>query len=206
MRNMLVIALLATLSWATWTVWVTPKQTPFPAAVDVYITAPPRATDGLWRVLTHRMVWQQAVHDLQKKLLAVGLKPRLIKRKERVKLYVFDDTRSFTSLPLAQAALAAWNRHGIRDVNIIVMKGGTYRLGLGRYYIMEYARNTEQRLQRSGLPYTRDKRVVRIPAMRFVFAPMLRPQADILWKKLQALGMSQPVIMRDEEFNQRYKE
>ncbi|MDQ6975146.1 MAG: hypothetical protein Q9M22_01125 [Mariprofundaceae bacterium] len=203
MRHLLVSLLLIALSWATWMVWVSPQQAPTPAAVDVYITAPPASTDGLWRVLTHRMVWKQGVHDLQRKLASIGLTPQLITRKERVKLYTFDDARTFISVASARGAQAAWQQHGIMDVDVVVKNSG-YGLGLGRYYIMEFARNTEQRLRRSGLPYKRDKRVVRIPAMRFVFPPMSRPKADTLWQKLQALGVGKPIIIRDEEFKRRY--
>ncbi len=203
MRRLLVMLLLATLSWATWLVWLPPKQARMPAAVDVYITPPPVANDGLWRVLTHRMVWQQGVHDLQRKLTAMGLSPQLMTRKERVALYVFDDARTFTSLAAARAAQAAWQRHGINDVDVVVKKE-SYGLGLGRYYIMEFAQNTEQRLRSSGLPYKRDQRKVFIPAMRFVFAPMSHSEANVLWQKLQALGLSQPIMIKDKEFKRRY--
>jgi len=203
MRGMLVMLLLATLSWATWIVWVPPQQAPAPAAVDVYITPPPADTDGLWRVLTHRMVWQQGVRDLRRKLTAIGLSPHLMTRKERVALYVFDDARTFTTLAGARAAQAAWQQHGINDVDVMVKKEG-YGLGLGRYYIMEFAQKTEQRLRNSGLPYQRDQRKVMIPAMRFVFAPMPRAEANALWQKLQSLGMSKPIMIKDEAFKRRY--
>jgi len=205
MRNLLVVMFLITLSWVTWKVWVPALPPPTPAAVDVYVTPPPYASNKLWQVLTHRMVWKQGVNDLQRKLSTLGLSPKLMVRKERVELYVFNDARTFHSLRDVKNALAAWHQRGIKDVDIIVLKQEhAYTLALGRYYIMEYAQKTERQLQQSGLPYTQSRRTLNIPAMRFVFPPMSRSQANILWGKLQNLGLSQPVMIQADEFQRRY--
>jgi|UPI00035EE5AC hypothetical protein len=204
MRRVLVLALLVLLAWSAWHAWVPPYPPPVPAAVDVYIEPPQPTANTLWRITTHRMVWKQGVEDLRRKLAAAGLFPQLLSRKEDVELYVFDDQRTFNSLAQAQQAQAEWHRRGIDDVDIERTKPGSYSIGLGRYYIMEFAQRNEKRLRHTGLPYQRSRRIIRIPAMRFIFPAMLRPQADALWKKLKNLGVSQPVIMQEDEFQRRF--
>jgi len=204
MRRILVLALIIALAWSAWHAWVPPYPPPAPAAVDVYIDPPQPTANTLWRITTHRMVWKQGVQDLRRKLAAAGLHPQLLSRKEDVELYAFDDARTFTSMAQAQQAQVEWHRRGIDDVDIEVIKPGNYSIALGRYYIMEFAQQTEKRLRHTGLPYQQNRRAMRIPAMRFIFPAMLRPQADTLWKKLQNLGVSQPVIMQDDEFQRRF--
>ncbi|MDQ6978683.1 MAG: hypothetical protein Q9M09_00730 [Mariprofundaceae bacterium] len=205
MRRLLVIALIIGLAWSAWHVWVPPYPPPVPAAVDVYIEPPQPTASTLWRITTHRMVWKQGVTDLRRQLAAAGFHPQLLQRKEDVELYAFDDKRTFKSIAQAQQAQAEWNRRGVNDVDIEVLKPGRYHISLGRYYIMEFAQQNEKKLSHTGLPYQQTRRVIRIPAMRFVFPAMLRPEADTLWKKLQNLGVSQPLIMQDDEFQRRFK-
>lgn len=203
MRTLFVSALILALASIAWMIWVPSTQAPSPAAVDLYVTPPAIDDNVAWRVVTHRMVWKKGVEDLQKKLRSSKLEPKLLTRREDVDLHAFDDARIFPDRQQAQQAQRVWKQHGFA-IDLQALAGGKFRIGLGRFYIMEYARTMEQQLIASELPYQYEKRTIKIPTMRFYFAPMLRPQAEILWKTLQSLGIGQPVIMQASEFNRRY--
>ena len=79
-----------------------------------------------------------------------------------------------------------------------------YRVGLGRFYLTEYAEELEQRLKKLGKPYRYEQRTVVIPTYRFVFPPMHKQQADKLWHGLQALGVGNPILIKASEYKRLY--
>jgi hypothetical protein len=62
----------------------------------------------------------------------------------------------------------------------------------------------QERLKRIGKPYRYERRTVIIPAYRFVFNPMEKDKATKSWQKLQNLGIAEPVMMRESEFQKLY--
>ena len=200
--RLLIIALISGACWLAWLAWL-PEQLPVaPVAVEIYVPPSEEDDGSRWRVVTQRMVWKEAVEDLRRRLQRYGLKAELMTRKEEVPLFVFDDARVFTTLAAASQACLAWRRRGIEcDPQ---KQDQRYKLAIGRYYIPEYARKHEQKLQQSGLAYTLDERTIRIPVMRFIFPAMPHKQAQAVWQQLRQMGVTQPVLMRQQDFERMY--
>ncbi len=202
-RRLLVVLLVTLLSWLAWSAWIPDPPPEEPVAVEIYVQPPPSDAHARWRVLTHRMVWKQAVADLQRTLRHAGLRPSLLRRREAVELFVFDDARKFSSRKAAMDACAAWRAHGV-ECDVQRLDSRLFILAVGRFYIPEFARQHERKLQDSGLPYRVTQRTVRIPTMRFVFPPMPRQQAEALWRKLRSMGLGQPVMLEEEAYRELY--
>ncbi len=220
--------LLAGLGWLAWIAWQPPTpapnstpETPAPVAAP----AQPRETAGaaprmnagepaanretgqaeqkLWRVVTRRIVWPEAAKTLEQRLRDAGLSPIVIRRREEVTMHAFDDATIYHDRKQAKAALRDWRK---RHMDATLIKAAVepgkeaWIVGLGRFYLTEYAEQMQARLRRIGKPYRYERRNVRLPVWRFAFAPMPRDQAEALWRRLQDMGIAAPALMPEEEF------
>ncbi len=169
--------------------------------------APPPARPHLWRVVTRRIVWKAAVRTLEQRLRDAGLQPIKIRRKEPVIMHAFDDASLFATASAAEAARREWQKQHIEatviKANIEVGKD-IYMVGLGRFYLTEYAEQIQNRLKQIGKPYRYERRTVTIPVYRFTFPPRDKRAAESLWQKLQNLGVATPVLMPEKEFRKAY--
>jgi hypothetical protein len=162
---------------------------------------------GPWRVITRRMVWKQGVDDMEERLLDAGLKPEIIQKREPTELHAFDDPRIFQSFGEASKVKAMWNKLGIdADVLNHLTKDDkpVFKVGLGRFYLIEYAQRMQEKLKKTKLPYIYEQRTVTIPGYRFVFPAMSKDEAEILWKRLQDMGVGDPVVIQQQEFEKLY--
>lgn len=217
MRLMFRAFLLLLLGGLAWIAWQ-PPQLPVPSGKVVgSLPAPPAADSGSgppaitsqaqWRVITRRIVWKQAVRTLRQRLRENGLTPIILHRREPVALHAFDDGRIFPDYQSAVKAKEQWKKRGIEaDVVKTSVEVGKniYLVSLGRFYLTEYAEQMQNRLRRIGKPYRYERRNVEIPAWRFTFPPMSKPEAERLWKRLQDLGVATPSLMPEEEFLKAY--
>ena len=201
MKNIIGIIAVLGLSWLTWTLWF-PSET-ITHQADVRSWLPDRPDMGAkekerWRVFTRRMVWDKAVESFQGRLKERNIEALLLERKESVLLHVFDDPREFPSRTEAQKAKVDWD---IEEVDIIRKDNGMYMLGLGRFYIIAYAEQRQERLKKTGHRYVYEQQKKEIPTYRFIFPPLPEAEAELLWKSIQELGAVDPVMMSENEFN-----
>ncbi len=162
---------------------------------------------GLWRVVTRRMVWKHAVKSMRQHLQGLDYPMREVQKREPIELYAFDDTGIFVSKKAAYQRKTWWQKHGV-DADVLETKQASgevrYRVDLGRYYMRAYAQEAERTMQASGRAYRYQKRQVVIPTYRFAFPAMPKSEAEILWKRLQNLGIADPVMLRQEKFHELY--
>lgn len=156
-----------------------------------------------WRVITRRMVWKKGFDDLLARLKDKELSPSVIAREEPVELHAYDDVHLFHSFGEANQAKQEWKSKGF-EADVLETGDGLYRVGLGRYYLNEYAEELEQRLKQKDLPYRYQRRTLVIPSYRLVFPVMPKKQAQQLWKQLRNLGVSNPILMPAKEFDRLY--
>ena len=201
LKNILGLTLVFVLAWAAWNAWFPPKIIHEQQGVRAWIPERPHLgalEDERWRVFTKRMVWKKAVDELQAKFKEHNMNPIILERKEAVQLHVFDDPRSFVSRTEAEVALQEWN---IDSIDILRRSDGKYMLGLGRFYLPEYAKLRQEALQTLKKPfkYFQDTKI--IPTYRFIFPALSEHEAEVLWKNIQDMGAINPVMMTENEFN-----
>lgn len=198
------VMLAAILAWQAWHApWIAPDiQT-----VTFAIPNIEPLDSGQWRVVTRRMVWKKAVDDMQRQLHELDYPLRLIRKKEPVELHAFDDIRLFATKKEAYAAKAWWKKKHI-DANVVDTSTNedapVYRVELGRYYLSAYAKDAQKKLEKAGKPYRYEKRQVLIPSYRFAFPVMTKSEAEILWRRLQNMGIADPVMMQASKFDALY--
>jgi hypothetical protein len=219
----LTLIILAGLAWFVWQ-----PPAPAPSPVAVYAPIPelpvsnqptkPAATSPnkvvlqapklpQWRVVTRRIVWSAAVKALEERLKEAELSPIKLKRKEPVIMHAFDDAALFRTAKAAEAARKKWLKANIEatviKANIEVNKD-IYMVGLGRFFLTEYAEQIQNRLKQIGKPYRYERRTVTIPVYRFTFPARHKREAEKLWQQLQDLGVATPVLMPEKEFQKAY--
>ena len=178
-------------------------------AMEVRYSIPNIAPEdgGLWRVVTRRMVWKKAATSMRQQLHDLGYGISKVQKREPVELYAFDDPEVFTKKSTAYQRKTWWEAHGV-DADVLELKSDGkvrhYRVELGRYYMRAYAQEAEKHLKASGRVYRYQKRQVVIPTYRFAFLAMSKSEAEIVWKRLQNLGIADPVMLRQEKFNELY--
>ncbi len=201
LKNIIGILSVLALSWLAWKAWFPPEFAHEQKDVRVFIPERPNLgslEEEKWRVFTKRMVWKKAVDELQAKFREHNMNPILLERREAVQLHVFDDPRTFVSHEEAQAALQAWNIDG---VDILRRKDGKYMLGLGRFYLPEYAKLRQEALRALKKPFKYSQETKIIPTYRFIFPALSEKEAETLWKNIQDMGAINPVMMTENEFN-----
>jgi len=164
-------------------------------------------TPELWRVVTRRIVWRAAVKALEQRLKDAKLKPIKLKRKEPVIMHAFDDASLFRTAEAAENARKKWLKKHIEatviKANIEVGKD-IYMVGLGRFFLTEYAEQIQTRLKQIGKPYRYERRTVTIPVYRFTFPAQPKVEAEKLWESLQDMGVATPVMMPEKAFKKAY--
>jgi len=210
LRSLLVLALL----WLTWTAWQPPQTIVHQHAVKATLPDVPSGTRAdptdnreRWRVITRRIVWGDAVKTLEQRFNEAGLTPIKIKTREPVIMHAFDDGRIFQDFNAAAKVKSAWEKQQV-DADVIKVSievGKTvYMVGLGRFYLTEYAEQMQNRLRQIGKPYRYEQRTVELPVWRFTFPPSDKASAAKLWEKLQDLGVASPTLMPEDKFEELY--
>jgi len=201
LKNILGLTIVVGLGWLAWHSWFPGELRTEQTDVSAYIPERPNLGNlehEKWRVFTKRMVWKKAVDDLQAKFKEHNMEPIILSRKEAVQLQVFDDPRSFVSHADAEAAKKDWHIDG---VDVLRRNDGKYMLGLGRFYLPEYAQLRQKELQTLKKPYKYSQETKIIPTFRFIFPALSEAEAEVLWKNIQDIGAINPVMMRENEFN-----
>ncbi len=159
-----------------------------------------------WRVVSQRIILPEAAHALERKLRRQGLRAQLFMRKEAIELHVFDDATLYHGYAQAKAARQRWQQQGIDDAEIYPASGrhGYFRIGLGRYYLDEYALARQQQLEHSGRAFTYARMKKTIPVYRLTFPPGSRQGMAALWQQLHRTGLGQAVQMPETEFHKLY--
>ena len=203
------------LSALAWLVWQQPAPAPSPAAVRNSIPGVPLSAHSpnenaiakhpgeLWRVVTRRLVTPEAAKALSRSLQKLKLEPIKFERRESIEMHAFDDQFLFSSRKNAAKAQKDWLKRKIK-ATVIKIDDKLYTVDLGRFFYIEYAEDLQKQLKKAGKPYRYQRRNVTIPAWRFTFAPTGRQQAGKLWKQLQSSGISMPVLMPEERFQETY--
>lgn len=202
MKKTLVGVTLLLATWLTWQAWQPPVISQPGLTVRSALPEVKDAGPELWRIVTKRMVWKQAIASMRDRLYRESFETRLIVKREPVELHAFDDPGTFKTLAEARKVANQWRKRGIdaqaqkREI--------TFGVALGRFYMTPYAEQMQARLKTIGLPYRYERRTVTVPAYRFVFNPMEKKQAEKSWKKLQNLGIAEPAMMKESEFQRLY--
>jgi hypothetical protein len=203
MRALAAALLVAAAAWLAWQAWQ-PVPAPAPApAVRLALPQQSNTPAADWYVVTRRLVWKQAVADMGKRLIEAGLIPIEIHNREPVELHTFDDPDSFKSQRAAEKRKAIWRKAGVGEAEVL-RRGDEFIVGLGRFYLTAYAEQMQNRLKRLGKPYKYERRNIVIPAFRFGFGPMDEDEAKQTWKKLQDMGLADPVVLPAPRFVEMY--
>ncbi|MDX8394868.1 MAG: hypothetical protein R8K22_00465 [Mariprofundaceae bacterium] len=198
MKKIFIMLLIATSTAFAGLAWQPPTSSHTQYIASGNIPKPEVINPGFWRVLTKRLIWKEAVENLQTRLQSVGLNPELIKTREATELHVFDDPRTFKSKKDAEKVKASWLK---KDVEAEVLKRKSiFTVGLGRFSSTSYAELMQGKLKRLKKPYQYERRTMKIPAFRFIFPAMKHEEAESLWQILQNMGIVDPVIMPEERF------
>lgn len=152
--------------------------------------------------MTHRLIWQQAVDAMQERLDKEGIKMARMQSKEPVEVHAFDDPGTFKTQRAAEKVKAIWRKKGIQAE--VLKREITFGVGLGRFYLVDYAQRMENKLKRVGLPYQYERRTVVISAYRFVSAKMNKEEAEKLWQRLQNMGVGSPVLIPESRYLELY--
>jgi len=207
MRSVLRFVLIAAVLVLTWQAW-NPPLSVIPVQI-VHFSIPNiiPLDAGEWRVVTRRMVWKKAVDSMQKQLNGLGFALTIVRKKEPIEIHAFDDVRLFSSKQKAYAAKTWWEKHHV-DADVLEVstdkQATVYRVELGRYYLTAYAEDAQKLLNQAGKPYQYEKRQVMIPSYRFAFPVMPKSEAEILWQRLQHMGIADPVMMQVSKFDALY--
>jgi len=190
--------LLMLLAWLAWKSWQPPETIFGPQRIKVAIPERVNAEIRLWRVVTKRLVWKQAAQAMRQRLRENGLKVITIMRKEAVELHAFDDGRSFNTREDAVRAKKEWEHDGFEAS--IIKPDDHFGVALGRLYLAAYAQQLQQRLRKSGRRYSYDRHIVNILTWHFTFPAARHEQAERLWRRIQSLGVAEPVLIPEIEF------
>ena len=206
LRRGISLVLLCLLLWAGWMVWQPPPE---PVSLPVQMAQqalPDRPGDapGLWRVVSRRMIVPKAAKALERSLLERGLTPITVAHQEEVELHAFDDPRTFDAREDAVQAREIWKKSGFEAE--LIGSDGRFGVALGRLYMVAYAQALQRRLEQEKHPYTYHRRQVNIPTWRFTFAAAAYAEAKLLWSKVQAMGMADPVLMHESRFRSLFGE
>ncbi|RME38038.1 MAG: hypothetical protein D6794_06000, partial [Deltaproteobacteria bacterium] len=98
----------------------------------------------------------------------------------------------------------AWEQKGF-EASLIRPDETHYGIALGRLYLAAYARQLQEKLTTSDMRYRYERRLVHIPTWRFTFPPAPEPEAEALWQRIQAMGVADPVLMPESEFQSLYR-
>jgi len=189
-------------AWLAWAAWQPPTPRLQPITVKASVPKNKYAEEDMWRIVTKRMVWKEAIATMRDRLYKEGFETQLIVKKEPIELHAFDDPRVFKTQAGAERVKAEWRKKKIEAE--VLKREITYVVGLGRFFLTSYAEQMQERLKRIGKPYHYERRTVVIPAYRFVFKPMGRIEAEKAWRKLQNLGIAEPVMMRETEYQETF--
>ncbi len=202
MKHLPIAVAMILAAWLAWLAWQ-PPVTP-PAQVSVKGSLPEKVDAGpeMWRIVTKRMVWKTAIATMRDRLYKEGFETQLIVKEEPIELHAFDDPGIFNTQAEAEKVKAAWRKKKIEAE--VLKREITYIVGLGRFFLTSYAEQMQERLKRINKPYVYQRRTVVIPAYRFVFNPMEKEEATRSWQKLQNLGIAEPVMMRETEYQRIY--
>jgi len=198
MKQTVVAISLLLAAWLAWQAWQPPVVKHSGTTVRSTLPVVKDAGPELWRIVTKRMVWKQAISTLRDRLYREGFETELVVKREPVELHAFDDPGSFKTQAAAEKVKAKWRKKKI-DAEV-VKREITFAVALGRFYLTSYAEQMQSRLKTIGLPYNYERRTVTIPAYRFVFKPMQKPEAEKSWKQLQNLGIAEPAMMKESQF------
>ncbi|PIQ32285.1 MAG: hypothetical protein COW62_07830 [Zetaproteobacteria bacterium CG17_big_fil_post_rev_8_21_14_2_50_50_13] len=200
----LLVGAMAILAWLAWNpVLVMPQHLHGSPKIIIQVPEQEDAADMLWRVMTRRMVWKKGFEDMQARLVGKGLSPVVLKREEPVELHAYDDVRLFDSFAEANKVKESWLKKGF-EADVLETGDSLYRVGLGRFYLDEYAGEMEQRLKDAGETYRYERRTVVIPSYRLVFPAQPKQKAQHLWDRLRDMGVASPILMPAREFDQLY--
>jgi len=218
LSQLICTATLAMLAWYSWQAPMSEQTSPS----SVRVTLPHQAIEAVsatpaqqirhnsgqketqrWRVITRRVITKAARTALKHRLLQMQLKPIRIQHTEAVTMHAFDDAVLFSSRKQANHVALFWQAHNIQT-NIIKANEGVYLLALGRFYLLAYATETQQRLIKTGRKFRYQKRSVPIPSWRFTFAPESKKASEKLWRRLNASGVIMPVMMPEDRFQASY--
>jgi len=188
--------------WLAWTAWQPPQTPPTQTTVKSALPKNSEAGPEMWRIVTKRMVWKKAIASMRDRLYKEGFETQLIVKQEPIELHAFDDPGVFKTQAAAEKVKAVWRKKKIEAE--VLKREITYIVGLGRFFLTSFAEQMQERLKRIGRPYKYERRTVEIPAYRFVFNPMEKDKATKSWKRLQDLGIADPVMMRESEFQELY--
>ncbi|ATX81535.1 hypothetical protein Ga0123462_0665 [Mariprofundus ferrinatatus] len=204
------ISLLLLLSATASLIWLRPAPAPVPPTVRITIpvslsdnSAQRDNADGLWRVVTQRVLTQDAIRSLQNQLKAMGLTPLTLRTKEDVTLHAFDDPGHYTTYEEAEKAGNIWKGLGIQ-ADVIKSQEGIYVAGLGRFYQSHYAEGLLIRLKETGKPFRYEQRTIPIPVWRFTFPAAEKTAAEKLWKQLSESGVIMPVLIPEIRYRELY--
>jgi len=192
------VVLLCLLLWAGWAVWEPPTVSARSQAVLISLPERPGDASGLWRVLTRRMIVPKAAEAMGKSLLEHGFPVIPLTHQETVELHAFDDPRKFTNREDAVHARDAWKKAGFEAE--LIRPDEQFGVALGRLYLAAYVQQLQRRLEKGKRPYAYHRRQLSIPAWRFTFAPASYAEARALWLKVQAMGVADPVLIRESRF------
>jgi len=207
MKRLVTFILVTACIALTWQAWNPPVVQNHVTRIHMSIPDTPSLNAGPWRVMTRRMISKQAVHGMLERLLEAGFQPKLIQKRELVELHAFDDPQIFKTQSEAAKIKAKWRAMGIEaDVLHHLTKDDekVFKVGLGRFYMSEYAEAMQEQLKKSNQPYNYERRMVSIPSYHFIFPEMTKNEAEILWKRLQNLGLADPIIMQQSKFKSLY--
>jgi len=188
--------------WLAWQAWQPPVTPPVQVSVKGTLPAKVDAGPEMWRIITKRMVWKKAIATMQNRLYKEGFETQLIVKKEPIELHAFDDPGVFKTQAAAEKVKKVWRKKKIEAE--VLKREITYIVGLGRFFLTSYAEQMQERLKRINMPYVYQRRTVVIPAYRFIFNPMEKEKATKSWQKLQNLGIAEPVMMRESEYQKVY--
>ncbi len=202
MKRLLILIAIFAAAWLAWNAWQPPTSISKISSVRSSIPENKYVGPELWRIVTKRMVWKKAIASMRDRLYKEGFETQLIVKREPVELHAFDDPGNFKTQASAEKEKAKWRKKKI-DAEVI-KREVTFAVALGRFYLTSYAEQMQERLKQIGKPYQYNKRTVTIPAYRFIFKPMEKDEATKSWRHLQNLGIADPVMMRESEYQRVY--
>jgi len=201
-KNITAYALLVLLTWLAWTSWQPPEIISATQKIRASVPKPVDAAPTLWRVVTRRMVWKKAAEAMNQRLEETGVRVIPIGRKEEIELHAFDDARTFAKRKNAAHAKKTWEKRGFEAS--IIKPDDRFGVALGRLYMTAYAKQLQNRLRKSGMKYRYDRRMVSIPTWRFTFPAASHAEAEKLWQQIQSLGVAEPSLMPEKQFQTLY--
>jgi len=207
MKRLFIFIMIAVSIALTWLAWNPPSIQSHLTRIHMAIPETPSLNAGPWRVMTRRMISKQAVDGMKRRLLEADFHPELVQKREPVELHAFDDPRIFKKQSEAGKIKAKWRALGVEaDVLHHLSKDDekVFKVGLGRFYMSEYAEAMQKQLKKSKQPYNYERRTVSIPSYHFIFPATTKGEAEILWKRLQNMGIADPVIIQQSEFKRLY--